>query len=133
VYMNRLAIQDRAPGCPPSANRQFDEIHRDWPVMGPEHEGFSFSQENRGVVCIAQPRGALDEGVQYLLQIEGRATDDLQHVGGGGLLLQRLAQLVEQARVLDGDDGLTRETCEQRDLLVGEGPDFLAKNGDDSD
>ena len=25
---------------------------------------------------------------------------------GGGLLLQRLAQLVEQPRVLDGDDGL---------------------------
>src|SRR5262249_52624780 len=131
--MNRLAIQDRAPGCPPSANRQFDEIHRDWPVMGPEHEGFSFSQENRRVVCIAQPRGALDEGVQYLLQIERRAADDLEHVGGGGLLLQRfaqivgaLSQLVEEPRVLDGDDGLVGEAPDQLYLLVGEWADLLA-------
>ena len=47
---------------------------------------------------------------QHRLQIEGRAADDLEHVGGGGLLLQRFAQLVEQARVLDGDDGLTRRS-----------------------
>ena len=44
-----------------------------------------------------------------LLQIEGRSADDLEHVGGGGLLLQRFAQLVEQAGVLDGDDGLGGE------------------------
>ena len=44
------------------------------------------------------------------LQIERRAADDLEHVGGRGLLLQRfgeivgaLAQFVEQPRVLDGD------------------------------
>src|SRR5262249_1462744 len=121
--MNRLPIQDRAPGCPPSANRQFDEINRDWSVMGPEHEGFSVSYENRGVVCIAQPRGALDEGVQYLLQIECRAADDLEHIGGGGLLLQRFAQLVEQPRVLDGNDGLGGEVFDQLDLLVRERPD----------
>ena len=63
-------------------------------------------------IGIAQPRGRLDQRIEHRLQIEGRAADDLEHVGGGGLLLQRLeivgalAQLVEQARVLDGDDGL---------------------------
>ena len=43
------------------------------------------------------------------------------------LLLQRLGEvararlhLVEQARVLDGDDRLVREGVEQRDLSVGE-------------
>ena len=49
--------------------------------------------------------------VEHRLQIEGRAADDLEHVGGGGLLLQRFAQLVEQARILDGDDGLLRQSC----------------------
>ena len=46
-------------------------------------------------------------------QLAGRTADDLEHLGGRGLLLQRfaqivgaLAQLLEQPRVLDGDDGL---------------------------
>ena len=49
----------------------------------------------------------------------------LQHLGGRGLLLQRfgqivgaLAQLVDQPRVLDRDDGLGGEGLEQRELLV---------------
>ena len=64
----------------------------------------------------------------------------LQHLGGRGLLLQRLgeivgalAQLVEQPRVLDGDDGLRGEVLHQLDLLVGERPDFLAVDGDSAD
>ena len=61
-----------------------------------------------------------DQRVEHRLQIEGRAADDLEHVGGGGLLLERFAQLVEQARVLDGDDGLVGEVRHQLDLLVGE-------------
>ena len=40
----------------------------------------------------------------------GELRDDLQHLGGRGLLLAAtLAQLVEQAGVLDGDDGLLGE------------------------
>ena len=47
-------------------------------------------------------------------EIERRAADDLQHVGGRGLLLQRLGEivascalhLVEQPHVLDRDQGL---------------------------
>ena len=62
------------------------------------------------------------------LQVEGRAADDLQHVGGRGLLLQRLAQfrgarlhLVEQADILDGDHRLVGEGLDQLDLLVVKG------------
>ena len=43
------------------------------------------------------------------LQVKRRAADDLEDVGCGSLLLQRLAQFVEQPRVLDGDDGLSGE------------------------
>ena len=35
------------------------------------------------------------------------------------------AQLVEQPRVLDGDDGLIGEGADQLDLLVGERADFV--------
>ena len=67
-------------------------------------------------------------------------TDDAQHLGCRGLLLKRfgeivsaLAQLIEQPRVLDGDDGLRGEVLHQRDLFVGKGPNLLAVDGDGAD
>ena len=48
-------------------------------------------------------------------------------------LVSALAQLVEQAGVLDGDDGLGGEVRDQLDLLVGERPHLLAIDGDRAD
>ena len=59
--------------------------------------------------------------------------DDLQHVGGGGLLLQRLLGLVEQPRVLDRDHRLVGEGLEQRDLRRGERPGARRDDGDRAD
>src|SRR5262249_35998747 len=65
---------------------------------------------------------ATSEALQvHRLQGEGPPTEALEHVGGGGLLLQGLAKLVEQARVFDGDHGLIGEGLDQRKLFVGEG------------
>src|SRR5262249_23204385 len=64
-------------------------------------------------IGLAQFCRRLDQGIEHSLQIEGRPADYLEHVGGRGLLLQRLAQLVEEARVLDGDDGLAGEVLDQ--------------------
>ena len=77
-------------------------------------------------VGFADPRRAFQNNLKYWLQVTGRRADDLEHVGGGGLLLQRFAQLVEQPRVLDGDDGLVGEILNQLDLLVGERANLLA-------
>ncbi len=33
--------------------------------------------------------GAFGKRIEHRLQVEGRAADHLEHVGGGGLLLQR--------------------------------------------
>src|SRR5262249_36157950 len=101
-------------------------IARDLPVA------FTALPVDRGHIGLAQPRRRLDQSVEHSLQVECRAADDLEHVGGGGLPLQRLAQLVEQARVLDGDDGLMGKVGEQFDLLVGEGTHFLAIDDDNS-
>src|SRR5262245_60616405 len=81
---------------------------------------------------IAQATRRLHKRIEYGLQIERRAADDLKHVGGRGLLLQRFAQLIEQACVLDRNDGLGGEVRDQLDVLVGEGTDFLTKDGNDS-
>src|SRR5215831_4531621 len=72
------------------------------------------------------------ERVKHRLQIESRAADDLEDVGGGGLLLQRFPQLVEQPGILDGNDGLVGETLDQLDLLVGERSNLLPKNVDNT-
>ena len=70
----------------------------------------------------------LQHGFENRLQFARRTADDLEHVRGRGLLLQRFAQLVEQPRVLDGDDGLCGEILDQFDLLVGERAYFAAVN-----
>ncbi len=59
-------------------------------VAGISHEmaGRAVAPEEQCVIRLAQTRRRLNEGVEHGLQIEGRAADHLQHVGGGGLLLQ---------------------------------------------
>ena len=64
----------------------------------------------------------------------GELADDLEHLGGRGLLLQRLGQiararlhLVEQPHVLDRDHRLVGEGRDQLDLLVGERPHRCAR------
>ena len=49
------------------------------------------SAANARHVGLAQPRRRLDQRIEHGLQIEGRAADDLEHVGGGGLLLQQIS------------------------------------------
>ena len=84
-------------------------------------------------VRLAKPDRQFDQCVQHCLQVEGRAADDLEHVGGRGLLLQRLAQLVEQPSILDGDDGLSGEVGEQLNLLGRKWSHLLAVNGKGAD
>src|SRR5262249_57939048 len=43
---------------------------------------------------LAQPCRRFDQRIEYGLQIESRATDHLEDVGGRGLLLQRFAEIV---------------------------------------
>src|SRR5215813_8459446 len=42
---------------------------------------------------LAQPCGVREHGLEHVLQLAGRPGDDLQHLGGCRLLLQRLAEL----------------------------------------
>ena len=74
--------------------------------------------------CSASNRclGAVEDAIEHRLRVGHRAADHLQHLGGRGLLLQRLLGLVEQPRVLDRDHGLVGEGLEQREFLVGERP-----------
>src|SRR5204863_441089 len=74
----------------------------------------------------AQPCRLVENRFEYRCEIAGRAVDDLQYLGGRGLLLQRLARLGQEPRVLHRDDRLRREVLQQRDLFFTEWPYFLA-------
>src|SRR5262249_8054771 len=82
---------------------------------------------------LANARGILPHRLENRPSFAPRGADDLEHVGGGGLLLQRLPQLVEQTRVLDRDNGLSCKIAHQLDLLLAEWPHVLAIDGDGHD
>ena len=67
-----------------------------------------------------QMLAAVEDLLEHRLRVGHRVADDLQHLGRGGLLLQRFLRLVEQPRVLDRDHRLVGEGLRQRDLPVGE-------------
>src|SRR5215469_783165 len=96
----------------------FTHPRSDWRVSG---GGIAFSE--RGIGCwnpasgdstgslavddgheaerrFAQPHSLFDHRVKYRREITGRGVDDLQHLGGSGLLLQGFARLGDQSSIL---------------------------------
>src|SRR5262245_6307175 len=81
--------------------------------MSSRDHHISLTKPQHHVVDAANPGGALDDGVEHRLHVGGRAADDAQHFRCRSLMLQRFTQFcvalldfLEQAHVLDGDDGL---------------------------
>jgi len=88
----------------------------------------------------AQLRRLFEHSIEHWREVAGRGIDDLQYLGCGGLPLQCPAEiavarldLVEQTRVLEGDDGLVGEGLKERDLDRGERPDCARPATDDAD
>src|SRR5262249_26702075 len=78
----------------------------------------------------AETMRLLQYRLEHRLEVAGRAVDDLQDLGGCGLLLQRLARLGDETRVLDRYHSLRGEALQERDFSLGEKLDLLA-GGDD--
>ena len=49
-------------------------------------------ESQQHVIDPANPRGALDDGIQHRLHIRRRPADDTEHLGGRRLMLQGFAQ-----------------------------------------
>jgi hypothetical protein len=78
---------------------------------------------------IAQPDCLLEHRVEHRGEVARRGIDDLQYFGSRGLLLQCLARLGDQPRILHRDDRLRREIFDERDFLLRERPNFPAAGG----
>src|ERR1700757_3139149 len=91
-------------------------------------------KSNKGTVCrLAQSEGLFEHRVEYRLKVARRGVDDLQDLGGRGLLLQCLAGLGNEPGVFDRDDGLVGKGADQLDLPLGKRLDPLPTNPDDPD
>jgi hypothetical protein len=92
--------------------------------------------EDFAIVCGENAEGGRAEmqrlfqhRVEHWRKIAGRGVYDLQDFGGRSLLLQRLALLVQQPRVLHCDHGLRREVLQQGDLFLHEWPNLPETTG----
>src|SRR6266545_6637078 len=72
---------------------------------------------------VAQPRRLFEHRLKYWRKVARRGIDDPEHFGGRRLLVERLARLGDEPRVLNRDDGLCREVLQECDLLIGERSD----------
>jgi hypothetical protein len=64
------------------------------------------------------------------VQVARRRVDDAEHLGRRGLLIERLARLGQEPRVLHRDDRLRREVLQERDLPVAKRAHLAAINMD---
>ena len=108
--------------------------------MSPRNHSVPLAESQHHVINPANPRRALDDGVEDRLHVRGRAADDAEHFGRRRLMLQRFAQfrvalldLLKQPHVLDGDYCLVCKGFEKTDLFVGKRSNFRASNKDPAD
>src|SRR6516165_9791638 len=104
-------------------------------VVRDRPQSVAFRDPEKSVLCLANIRRIRQHRLEDQIQFTGRRTDDLQYLGGSRLLLQgfgeicgALPQLIEQPRILDGDDGLVDAIRLNVDVLVIERSNSLTIN-----
>ena len=110
----------------------FGESGRDAQQRHP-FDAFAIVRQERAERRPAQPHRPLQHRIEHRCQIARRRVDHLQHLGGRGLLFQRLALFGDQPCVLDRDHRLIGEGADKLDLPVGERFDPLAREHDHPD
>jgi hypothetical protein len=129
AFKQRPAGHALTPGLELQARKLGFELRRKTEVCPRAKQAAFRRQRDVTDVRLANSRGRLDERIEHGLQVKGRAADHLEHIGGRGLLFQRLAQLAcarlhlfKQTHVLNCDHRLIGERLHQLNLLSGKWP-----------
>ena len=83
------------------------------------HVGILIDAEQRGVLGAEQPPAGFDDALEHRRGVVDGLADRAQNFRRRALLRQRVVDLPEQSRVLDGDDGLIGEGLDQLDDALG--------------
>src|SRR5215813_7551367 len=106
--LNRLALKQNSASYRPPTRLHwqsfYDTVAGREPVRRYNMEVSTFLTSDRGHIRFTKSGGRRDQRFEHHNKIEGGAADDLEHVCGSSLLLQRFSQLIQKARVLDRDD-----------------------------
>jgi hypothetical protein len=102
-----------------------------------EVQGVAIPAMDISKLGVADADGILQHGCKYWLKITGSPADNLEHLRGSRLLLQRFAKLtsallfgLEQADILNGDHGLIGKCLDESDFLAVESPRFVMRGAD---
>ena len=77
--------------------------------------------------------GAPGDRLEHRLHVRRRACDDFEDVSCGRLSFERVLCLIEQARILDGDDSLVGEGRDKLYLTFSKGDRLTSGKGKSSD
>jgi hypothetical protein len=95
----------------------------------------ALAESQNYVINTANPRGALDNGIEDRLHIGGWTADDAEHLGSRRLMLQGFTQFrvalldfLKQSYILDGDNGLVGEGLQKGNLSFWKRTNFLSTN-----
>ena len=144
--MHHCTLEDRARGTVRAAGTRriytlhFGHCFRGEIVLGDLVYQLPIEREHGAEQPVAQPDYAFDYCVEDRLDIGGRTRNDLEHFGGGGLLVEQFGEftfarvkLLEEAHVLDRDHRLVREGLHELDLRGSEWLHLASAAPDDSD
>src|SRR5712691_7428207 len=81
-------------------------------------EMLPLAEEQRPIGRTAKSSRLVEDRLENRSEVTGRRVDDTEHLGCRGLLVEGLARLGDEARVLHRDHRLGREILQQRDLLL---------------
>src|SRR6516165_3987470 len=84
--LNRSPVDDGTPRNAPTHKRYNGTCEGYLPMVRHEAQTIAKHLEDRGVIRIAQACCGLDQRIEYFLHVKRRPADDLQNIGGGGLL-----------------------------------------------
>ncbi len=121
-------FEQSAPGDRAAAGLEGDVAHHCVPFGGKGEGRYhaALAVRNQPHLCTAEPRRRFEQRIENRLQIEGRTADDLQDVANRRLIFERFLQVVAQPRIRHRDRRLRRETPQQHDFPIGEGPHLRA-------
>src|SRR5271167_2832280 len=117
--MGDLPRHDRARDDAAGARREREyALHCGQLLRGPAVMGFEMDQlavkpENTAAGSAAQDRRAAGDRIEGRLHVAWRTGNDAQDLRRGRLFFERLARLVDEPRILDGDDRLVGKSLDQ--------------------